>query len=161
MAFTANPLTGDRSETVISAVPGLAEGLVSGVETGEQWIARGGSPAPARGAGGVLSVESATAVANAAARVARHFGCPQDIEWALDHTGAVNILQSRPMTALPDPVSWAPPGKGSWLRNFRLGEWLPEPVTPLFMDWVIPRMDAAYNKAVRRSAGIDIPMAYA
>ncbi|MDR6415896.1 PEP/pyruvate-binding domain-containing protein [Pseudarthrobacter sulfonivorans] len=161
VAFTANPLTGDRTETVISAVPGLAEELVSGVETGEEWIARAGSPALARGAGGVLSVESATAVANAAARVAGHFGCPQDIEWAVDHGGTVFILQARPMTALPDPVSWAPPGKGSWLRNFRLGEWLPEPVTPLFMDWVIPKLDEAYNEAVRRSAGIDVPMGYA
>ena len=161
VAFSANPLTGDRTETVISAVAGLAEGLVSGVETGEQWIARGGSPVLARGADDVLSVESATAVATAAARVARHFGCPQDIEWAVDRSGNVHILQARPMTALPDPVSWEPPGKGAWLRNFRLGEWLPEPVTPLFMDWVIRRMDDAYNVAVRRSAGIDVPMGYA
>ncbi|MET3718763.1 PEP/pyruvate-binding domain-containing protein [Arthrobacter sp. UYEF21] len=158
VAFSANPLTGDRAETVISAVPGLAEGLVSGVATGEEWIAGAGGPILAGGAAGVLSVESATAVATGAARVARHFGCPQDIEWAVDRAGNLQILQARPMTAVPDPVSWQPPGKGAWLRNFRLGEWLPEPVTPLFMDWVIPRIDAAYNEAVRRSVGIDVPM---
>ncbi|PTT68459.1 hypothetical protein DBR22_06460 [Arthrobacter sp. HMWF013] len=93
-----------------------------------------------------------------AARVAVHFGCPQDIEWAVDDAGNVLILQARPMTALPDPVSWEPPGKGPWLRNFRLGEWLPEPVTPLFMDWAIPRIDAAYNAAVRRFVGVEVPM---
>lgn len=160
VALTANPLTGDRSETVISAVPGLAEGLVSGVETGEEWVARAGRPALVRGSAGVLSEESATAVASIAARVAVHFGCPQDVEWAVDQAGRVQIIQARPMTALPEPVTWKPPGKGTWLRNFRLGEWLPEPVTPLFMDWVIPRIDAAYNQAVFASAGISVAMGH-
>lgn len=160
VAFTANPLTGERNETVISAVRGLAEGLVSGVETGEEWVVRGGRSIRVRGADGVLSAESSTAVATCARKVALHFGCPQDIEWALDRTGNVQILQARPMTALPEPVRWEPPGKGAWLRNFRLGEWLPEPVTPLFMDWVIPRMDEAYNKAVFASAGISVAMGH-
>ncbi|HJW01189.1 MAG TPA: PEP/pyruvate-binding domain-containing protein [Arthrobacter sp.] len=160
VAFTANPLTGDRNETVVSAVPGLGEGLVSGVETGEEWVVRAGRPALAPPAGGVLSAESATAVAASAGQIARLFGCPQDVEWAVDQAGRVQILQARPMTALPDPVSWEPPGKGAWLRNFRLGEWLPEPVTPLFMDWVIPRIDAAYNAAVFASAGISVAMGH-
>lgn len=50
------------------------------------------------------------------------------------------------------------PGKGAWLRYFRLGEWLPEPVTPLFMDWIVPCMDSAYNDAVFRSTGLRVPM---
>jgi hypothetical protein len=129
---------------------------VSGVETGEEWIVRSGRPRRSHGTGGVLSEERATAVANTAGQVARHFGCPQDLEWAVDRTGKMHILQARPMTALPDPVTWEPPGKGAWLGNFRMGEWLPEPVTPLFMDWVIPRIDAAYNHAVYRSAGMTV-----
>ena len=66
VAFTANPLTGERKETIISAVPGLAESLVSGVETGEEWVVREGRPVLVRGAGGVLSAERATAVASTA-----------------------------------------------------------------------------------------------
>ncbi|MDQ5863002.1 MAG: PEP/pyruvate-binding domain-containing protein [Actinomycetota bacterium] len=161
VAFTANPLTGARDETVISAVPGLAEKLVSGVATGEEWVARSGRPRLTRGSGSALTEQSATAVAAVASAVALHFGCPQDIEWAVDHAGKVHILQSRPMTALPDPVTWEPPGKGAWLRNFRMGEWLPEAVTPLFMDWAIPRIDAAYDEAVYKSAGIKVPMGHA
>ncbi len=45
------------------------------------------------------------------------------------------------MTALPEPVSWTPPGPGLWMRNFRLGEWLPEAVTPLFATWLLPVME--------------------
>ncbi len=164
VAFTANPLTGARDETLISAVPGLAENLVSGVATGEEWVARSGLPGLprlTRGNGSALTEQSATAVAAAASAVALHFGCPQDIEWAVDHAGKVHILQARPMTALPDAVRWEAPGKGAWLRNFRMGEWLPEAVTPLFMYWAIPRIDAAYNEAVYASAGIKVPMGHA
>jgi hypothetical protein len=175
VALTANPLTGARDETVISAVMGLGEGLVGGLARGEEWLVRGGLVAPRRGAaaqpesaqpgsaqpGLVLTRESATAVAGLARSAARHFGCPQDVEWAVDRTGRVHVLQARPMTAVPEPVIWRPPGKGAWVRNFRLGEWLPEPVTPLFMDWIIPIMDAAYNDAVFHSAGLRVPMGHA
>src|SRR6185503_611497 len=37
VAFTAHPVTGDRGETVVTAVAGLAESLVSGTATGEEW----------------------------------------------------------------------------------------------------------------------------
>jgi pyruvate,water dikinase len=30
--------------------------------------------------------------------VERHYGRPQDIEWAIDHSGAIFLLQSRPET---------------------------------------------------------------
>lgn len=160
VAFSADPLTGARNRAVISAVAGLGERLVSGSEVGEGWTVRDGRAVRTRG-GGVLTVESATAAAAMARKVARFFGDPQDIEWALDTSGHVRLVQARPMTALPEPVRWERPGGGVWLRNFRLGEWLPEPVTPLFMDWIVPCLDDAYDKAVARSSGISIPMGHA
>jgi pyruvate,water dikinase len=39
----------------------------------------------------------------------RHFGRPQDMEWAVDPTGALIILQSRPLTALNEAKSSASP----------------------------------------------------
>lgn len=160
VAFSADPLTGARDQVVVSAVPGLAERLVSGSAGGEDWTVRGGR-AIRTGGTGVLTEQSATAVAAAVRKVAALFGVPQDVEWALDRSGHVQLVQARPMTALPQPVVWQPPGKGVWLRNFRLGEWLPEPVTPLFMDWLVPRLDAAYNRAVFCSAGISVAMGHA
>lgn len=163
VAFSADPLTGARDQVVVSAVPGLAERLVSGSAAGEDWTVRDGRAVRTEDTGetGVLTEQSATAVAAAARKVAALFGVPQDIEWALDRSGHLWLVQARPMTALPQPAVWQPPGKGVWLRNFRLGEWLPEPVTPLFMDWLVPRLDAAYNRAVFRSAGISIAMGHA
>jgi pyruvate,water dikinase len=57
------------------------------------------------------------------------------------------------MTALPDPAAWDPPGPGVWQRNFRLGEWLPEPVTPLFADWLLPAIETGFADGMRTTAG--------
>src|SRR6187551_644057 len=38
VAFTAHPVTGDRDQVVVTAVPGLGEPLVSGEAAGEEWI---------------------------------------------------------------------------------------------------------------------------
>src|SRR5215207_9714159 len=37
VAFTAHPVTGDPTETVVTAVTGLGDRLVSGETTGEEW----------------------------------------------------------------------------------------------------------------------------
>jgi phosphohistidine swiveling domain-containing protein len=67
-------------------------------------------------------------------------GVPQDVEWAL-RGETLHLLQARPMvhTASPDEgVRWESPVPGAnWRRNWRLGEWLAEPVTPLFNTWVL------------------------
>jgi pyruvate, water dikinase len=34
-------------------------------------------------------------------RVERHFGCHQDVEWAIDADGELFVLQSRPVTVAP------------------------------------------------------------
>ena len=51
VAFTADPMTGDRDVVVITAVTGLAETLVSGEMTGESWRVAGGRAAIPRMAG--------------------------------------------------------------------------------------------------------------
>lgn len=44
-------------------------------------------------------------------------------------------------TLLERAGRWDAPLPGTWLRNFRLGEWLPEPVTPLFETWLLPAIE--------------------
>ncbi|MEU8246464.1 PEP/pyruvate-binding domain-containing protein [Nonomuraea sp. NPDC048916] len=159
VALTANPVTGDPGEIVITAVRGLGESLVSGEAVGEEWIARSGRLTPTRPAA-VLQRHQAAAVAELARRVRDRFGGPQDLEWAIEN-GRLSLLQARPMTALPEPVSWQPPGPGLWLRNFRLGEWLPDPVTPLFADWLLGRLDEGFRQGMRETAGAVVPFAHA
>ena len=166
VAFTAHPVTGDRTQTVVTAVAGLGEPLVSGETTGEEWtINRGGTAAMTRAAPGddpVLIGGQAAAVAQLATRVAdRYDGRPQDIEWAIDHDGGLWLLQARPMTALPQPVSWTAPGPGLWMRNFRLGEWLPEAVTPLFATWLLPVLENGFLDGMQATVGARVPFRYA
>ncbi|HEY9522112.1 MAG TPA: PEP/pyruvate-binding domain-containing protein, partial [Thermopolyspora sp.] len=167
VAFTANPLTGQRDETVVNAVRGLGESLVSGDSVGEQWMVRAGEAhlvrdAQRTGAGdGALTAEQALRVAELARNVERHFGPPQDIEWAIDDSDVLFLLQARPMTALPVPVDWVAPGPGLWSRNFRLGEWLPEAMTPLFAQWLLPEIESGYLDGMKADAHVRVPFRYA
>ncbi|MDQ0635147.1 phosphohistidine swiveling domain-containing protein [Arthrobacter pascens] len=160
VAFTANPLTGSRGETIITAVQGLGEALVAGSAIGEEWTVRARTAICNRRTG-TLNAAQALEVAGLARRVADRAGVPQDIEWAIGTDGVLFLLQARPMTALPEPVDWVAPGKGLWARNFRLGEWLPDPMTPLFEDWLLPRIEAGYLDGMKADAGVQVPFRYA
>lgn len=181
VAFTANPVTGNRGETTISAVHGLGERLVSGESVADEWVVRGSGVEAGvateadcqRGVESVLTAEQALAVANLARRIERAFGAPQDVEWAIAGS-TLFVLQARPMTALPewaesaaglpaepaepaeteDLANWTSPLPGGWMRNFRLGEWLPEPVTPLCDSWLLPRIEAAEFATQARFTGV-------
>jgi len=161
VGFTANPVTGQRDETVLTAVRGLGERLVSGEATGQEWVIRERQATCTRQGGDVLSVGQALEVAELARSIATRFGVPQDIEWAIDQHQQLFLLQARAMTALPDPVEWTPPGAGLWTRNFRLGEWLPEAMTPLFADWPLHRIEAGYLDGMRATARVSVPFRYA
>ncbi|MEU4421732.1 PEP/pyruvate-binding domain-containing protein [Actinoplanes sp. NPDC024001] len=164
VAFTADPVTGDRQRTVVTAVAGLGEPLVSGETGGEEWAATATGTAltrPAADGTPVLTRERATAVAALARRVEEHCGGPQDVEWAFDRDGRLWLLQARPMTAVPEPAAWDAPGPGLWMRNFRLGEWLPEAVTPLFATWLLPALEAGFLDGMRQSIGVVAPFRYA
>jgi pyruvate,water dikinase len=127
--FTADPATGDRGRIVIEAAFGLGEVVVSGAVqpdtytlakdgprllsavVGEQAfkIVRGPDGAdqrvelpPADAARRVLSDEEAVALAQLGLRVERHYGAPQDIEWAIED-GEHYLVQTRPITTLTQP----------------------------------------------------------
>jgi len=166
VAFTADPLTGARDQVVISAVRGLGERLVSGQATGDQWVVRDGQARRTRATERAITADQARQIATLARRVQAHFGSPQDLEWAIvpDPGGAEGglwLLQARPMTALPDPVDWTPPTAGYWMRNLRLGEWLPEPMTPLFADWLLDRIDHGEQQATHDHIGTTLEFPHA
>jgi pyruvate,water dikinase len=126
VAFTLDPVTGDRSKIVIEAVWGLGEGVVSGDVTPDRFrvdkitleiLAREvadklaehrldpetGSVILAdvpddRRTVACLDTEHIVALATEAKRIERQRRAPMDIEWAVDDRGAVHVLQVRPET---------------------------------------------------------------
>ena len=104
VAFSADPVSGDRSVVVVSAILGLADRLVGGEADGDSYrIGAGGETLEAELVGdvAVLSEAERARVAAMARKAAEHFGSPQDIEWAFDG-GGLHMLQSRPITTLSD-----------------------------------------------------------
>ena len=65
-----------------------------------------------------------------ALKVEKHFGCPQDIEWAFDGR-TIFLLQTRPIPNLSHVESL--PNEGVWTRA-NIGEVLPNVITPLTWD---------------------------
>ena len=109
VAFGADPAGGRRDFCVISAVCGLGDKLVGGEAGGETWhVDRHGRVVLRPDDPAVLDDAAATRVAELAWRCNAHFGRPQDVEWAVDQSGKLWLLQSRPITALPpDPTAAA------------------------------------------------------
>jgi rifampicin phosphotransferase len=137
---------------------------VSGEAVGEEWTLTPHAVTltrPIRADLPVLAAGQAQTVADLARRVAERYGRPQDIEWAIDRAGTLWLLQARPMTAVPDLVTWTVPGPGLWMRNFRLGEWLPEAVTPLFGTWLLPVLEGGYLDGMHATVGVRVPFRYA
>lgn len=125
VAFSANPVTGDRHEVVINAIRGLGDRLVSGLASPDEWTVRDGDAHCERSPEDAITAQQARQIAELTRRVEAHFDSPQDIEWAIAAED-VYLLQARPITALPDP-----------------------PVTPIPIELIVPdgfwMYDASHN----------------
>lgn len=123
--FTRSPTTGDRSVITIEATWGLGSALVSGEVTPDRFVIGKISGeisvreishkflqhVPAE-SGGTQELETPEelrrapsisdgelkALAEIGRQVERHYGRPQDIEWAIERSGKILVLQSRPET---------------------------------------------------------------
>jgi pyruvate,water dikinase len=128
VAFTANPITGDRDQIVINASWGLGEAVVSGRVTPDNFVLDKGTlavvsrdifpkevevvPDPGGASGTVQREVAGERAARAAASdndlravgeicraIEARYGRAVDVEWALAD-GALYILQARPITGL-------------------------------------------------------------
>jgi pyruvate,water dikinase len=160
VALTADPITGDRGTCIVTAVRGLADGLVSGEIPGDEWTVSGGVATCRRQPQRALDNGQALAIAREASRIAGLRSTPQDIEWAIDKSGELWIVQARPMTALPPMATWDPPGPGAYARGYRFGEWISEPVTPLFESWLLTTMEERFHARLREAIGQSVPRPY-
>ncbi|MFT3876463.1 MAG: PEP/pyruvate-binding domain-containing protein [Propioniciclava sp.] len=137
--FTANPRTGKRSESVVDAVLGLGEALVSGQVTPDNFVCdtMSGEVLSHRieGAQPSLRPSHLQALLALGRRVVELYREPMDIEWA--RLGdELFVLQARPITSLyplpaPNPGPYANPEV--WF-SFGAFQGLLEPITPLGRD---------------------------
>ena len=160
VALTADPINGDRRSCVVTAVCGTGDRLVSGAAIGDEWVVRDDRAAPRRQPEHAIDRRQALAVGREARRIADGRGAPQDIEWAIDGQDRLWILQARPMTALPPDVSWDSPAPGAYTRMLRFGEWIGEPVTPLFESWLLTAMEDRMHALFRELIGQIAPRPY-
>ncbi|MFQ5342453.1 MAG: PEP/pyruvate-binding domain-containing protein [Anaerolineae bacterium] len=156
--FTANPLTGKRTETVIDATLGLGEALVAGhVEpdhyvidtltgriTGKTLGAKALSIRGQAGGGTITIDEDASeqqALPNAviveltqmAQQVADLYETPQDMEWAWADR-RLFLLQSRPITSLYPIPEGMDPEPLKVMFSFGAVQGILGPMTPLGQD---------------------------
>ena len=123
--FTRSPTTGDKSVITIEGAWGLGSAVVSGEVTPDRWVlgkitgeisVRDISDKHARqvqaAGGGIEEIENEPdkrqapcltdddlmGLREVGRKIERHYGKPQDIEWALDQDGRILLLQSRPET---------------------------------------------------------------
>lgn len=165
--FSANPQTGSRTEMLVEASWGLGEAVVSGmvqpdvlrierasgrvlearIADKQVMISPGGHAQVAvpddRRQAHCLRGADVQALWKLGLKAADHFGSPQDIEWAIDASGQLYLLQSRPITTLAEAESYElclqsarshlrarlDAGRGPWVIH-NLAETLPHP-TPL------------------------------
>lgn len=134
--FTANPLTGTRTDTVIDAVPGWGTGVVDGTMDTDHYVLPGHGPVPEDQHHGCLSPGQLRELQQTGWRVQGALGSPQDIEFAYDGHGTLWLLQSRPITTLFPLPSGTDPERGDPRIYMEVGhmQGLRRPVTPMGMS---------------------------
>ena len=135
--FTIDPASGARDQLVIEGSLGLGESVVSGQVSPDRYLVDketlgilkrevnrkelvieplpgGGTQTrklpPEEGVQPVLSDSEVHTIAELGVRTERHYGSPQDTEWAFDEEGRPWMLQSRPVTATGEATEEAGPG---------------------------------------------------
>ena len=134
--FTADPMTSDRFTTIIEAVSGLGEELVSGRKNPSEWKLRNGKLQKTSDGEGEAPLEEACLfeLAELGKRVEKAFGCEQDIEWCYTKDG-FSIVQARPITTLY-PLPKSPDGYKHCAISVGHLQMMTDTVLPLGMSMI-------------------------
>ncbi len=108
VSYSRDPRNLRGSWVMINAVAGLPRSVVEGTNPTDMYLVSREEPHPIvkkhlrPGAGddhSTLTDGQAQALTKIALVLEGHFGLPQDIEWSIDKSGRIIILQSRPLSA--------------------------------------------------------------
>jgi phosphohistidine swiveling domain-containing protein len=143
VAFSVHPTTGREEHALLECCRGLGEKLVSGRTSPSRYVLNLQDASVVEWQPGADHVEiDADRLGQLRARILdlqAHFGCPQDIEWAIDERGQLWILQSRPITL----IQWRSDIQEFTTADFREGGVSARVCTPL--------MYSLYRDAVQTS----------
>ena len=140
--FGADPVTGRVNRLIVAAVDRRPDALVRGELQGARYVlGRRGRMHHGDDPIAIFSSRHRRALAKLAREATRLFGMPQDIEWAVDNSDQLWMLQSRPITT---PIG---PARGPVYGPGPLAETFPDRLSCLEEDvWVSP-----LNEGVRRA----------
>ena len=136
VAFTADPVSGQRDRIVIEGAFGQGEVVVGGRVEPDTYLVQkptlailderigtkshkivAGTDGDVRvaldqeeGSARVLEPAVVMDVARLARSIEAHYGEPQDLEWCVDPSGELHVVQTRPITTLPSELPPPPAG---------------------------------------------------
>jgi pyruvate,water dikinase len=173
VVFSADPVTGNREECLVSAAYGVGEGVVAGAAPADSyvWSAAGGElsatvvhkdtsvrasssgrgteicPVPAAARDQRALTRAQVAEVGALARsVADAAGRPMDVEWCFSR-GVLYALQARPITSLPPDRSGA--GARRLFDNSNIQESFNGVTTPLTFSFAAGLYSTVYASLLR------------
>ncbi len=172
--FTVDPITGSQSRMVIEACFGLGDALVSGKVTPDRFVVERKNLrllsekiskkkiislldkigtvteqtlSDEKSLSPTLDNKQTKRLAKVARRVETELGCPQDIEWAIKD-GRIWVLQSRPITNLPQPEARSWEDRQVW-SNMPVQEVLPDVVTPATLSLIENFAETMFDPLLR------------
>ncbi|MDH3216802.1 MAG: PEP-utilizing enzyme [Candidatus Krumholzibacteria bacterium] len=174
VAFSTDPVTGNRGVAVVGSLYGLGTALVSGEgDADTHYVGRDdrivdrkiarktlmhrSSPGSAEGVAAVavgedrageaaLRDDQVIAISALARRAEKFFGRPQDIEWAIA-AGRLYLLQSRPITSLADVAD--PDGALNIWDNSNIAESYGGITTPLTFSFARNAYEGVYRQLAK------------
>ena len=176
VAFTANPVTGDRGDIVVESSWGMGAAIVDGRVTPDRYVLAREALAlrerriadkrfmvPSRldetrsermvevphamRRRETLDADQIRAVASWSLRCEERFGRPQDVEWAIA-AGTVYLLQSRAITTLQRQPDPGPEVFGQYVLFKPLAENFTEPLTPLTGELFMTTVPPVFGRLI-------------
>jgi pyruvate,water dikinase len=148
---------------LVEHTSGLGDALVSGaINPGRFVLDRDGNGVRMLSAGErpiknienlLLSRARLAELGRLAATLEQGLGGPQDVEWAIDRSGLLYLVQSRPITALPPVSATQPVGPPVRWSDANVNENFPAPISP-FLYSIASAGYAHYFRNLARAFGL-------
>lgn len=147
--FSADPRDPTSGRMIVEYCAGLGDKLVSGELNPGRGVFEQGTGCYTREISPEDDVnwQPGPELYRVAMALERTFGSPQDIEFCVDGSNEIFILQSRPITARTEPTSMV-----TW-TNANIAENFPDPVCPMVQSFVSLGY-GAYFRSLARSFGV-------